>query len=479
MNYATPEGQAWLRYWVGVFGPDSALARFLRDDIEPPAHVKPAIRSKSANGHKRPQAAKPHASVKSVKPEERAARRLERDVERVKRLPVSDWAKAIIGDARIQKITLQDILDSVEDYFSLFDQLRRVNREAYAYFSRVGAPIMPPHGYIWAGELTALTVATPELLPSYFGVFLARTKEQAHEDAFAKHSSLFDFHLFEKPKNHGTVAPLGSTIFTHNTFSLKRDIFTAEERHKFPHLRRNWGSWWYLGVLPDGSVRALPHRMQAHQRLPNGDYVHHSAFHIPPGLRDWAKTCSDDIKDAHDLVRLWFNIAVAATASATAGVTVTIRKGKRAARLGVPVSNLRAFFADRDPESEGARRKAIMHLRLGHDRHMADGRIIPVGEHLSGERFFTWRGYEVTVGVPGIHFPAPEAFRDQILIEGDPDAPLPAGADRGDLAPVQFVANMMDKLIRRPIRAPIRRGQPVYRYHEAHLPAAPRDKADG
>jgi hypothetical protein len=470
MLYASTLDQAWLRYWVSVM-PDSRLSHLLREPppvvLAPPLPAPPQdarswlrpTPAPPARPPPRPRVAKPSQPKKPRPPAERAERRIARDIERVTRLPVSEWAKSIVGDPRNDHIRLEDILDGVEDYFEVFEQMRRTAPEAYQYFSKIGAPVFTAQSAIWTAQVEALTVATPEQLPSFFGVFFAHTQAEYRERILDDAPTLLDFHLFEKPKNHATIAPLGSTIFAHTSLALKRNGLTPEERRKFPSTRRNWGVWWYVGVLPDGSVRALPHRMTHYQKLPSGDGIYHSAFHIPPGLYE-----AGGDKGPHGFVRVWFNIAVAATASAVSGVTVTIRQGKRAARLGVPVGNLKAFFADRDPTSEGARRRAIMHLRLGHDRHMADGRIIAVGEHLSGERHFTWRGYEITVGVPGLHFPSPEGFNHPVWVTNDPDAPLPDDVDPDKMAPITRLANHVQTIVRKNEPVPIRHGEPTRTY---------------
>ena len=460
MNYASEIDQAWLRYWVAL-NPYSALRRFLREPSRTPVFVHHQARLRVP-----PVQPRTPKSSKARAPRDRAARQLQRQVDRVTRLPQSEWAKSIIGDGRINQITLQDVLDGIEDYFEVFEQVRRVSPPAYDYFSRVGAPIITRNSMIRASaiEENILTVGPPAQLPAYFGVFLSNTKQEYHAEIIGEKPTLFDFHLFEKPKNHGTIAPFGSTIFTHNTFSLRRNAFTREERRKFPWVRHSWGMCWYVGVLPDGTVRVLPQRMTRDQTLPNGDQVHHSAFQVPEGV-----VALGGKKGPHHFARLWFNIAVAFTASGLAGVTVTIRQGKRTARVGVPVANLRSFFADRDPASEGARRKAIMHFRHGHDRYMPDGRIIAVGEHLSGERHFFWRGYDVTVGVPGVHFPVPEVSNGYVYVENDPDAPLPPEIDPKKLVSMAWAGDRIKEVIGRRQSVRMRRGEPEMTYKKSVL----------
>lgn len=476
-RFDTPAAQAWLRLWVDLYGPGSRLQHYLKaPDVDwqqplQPRHIAPTVETNVARRRhygkaplEKAPAAKPRKSQapRSAKPRDVAERRIRRDIDRTTRLPSSDWAKSIVGDAQIADIRLQDVLDGIEDYFEIFDELRKVSPAAHKFFSRIGAPVVLGGSAIWANRFHAPRIMNAASLPSYFGAFFAKPSrpedmptDQEREEGRGWGA---EFQLFEKPKNHATVAPFGTTVFAHNSIHLKRGNLSRKEAKKRPWDAENWSYFWYVGVLPDGSVRALPHRFNRYQRLPNGDGVNHSSFEIPPGLYE----ISDTIKDPHEFARTYFNATVAFTAAATSGIQVTVKRGKRAARFGLPVTALKGVFADRAPA--GNRRKAIIHLRLSHDRHMRDGRIIHVGEHLSGERFFAWRGYDVSIGVPGIHYPAPEGFNSSIWIVDDPKAPLPPDLDLSEKVGMQKLAREMATAMDRRIRVPIRRSKPTSTY---------------
>lgn len=494
--YQSPLDQAWLRLWVGLHGPSSRLAGYLSNEATDEHWARPAARPGSGSvddqageqsrRHPRPprlegrearrdrsppvekdKARRPRPAVARPKssPGERAERRLRKDVDRFTRLPTSDWAKSLVNDPRIAEVKLQDVLDGIEDYFELFDEMRRVNVDAHAYFSRVGAPIITRGTSAWTSQIAAARIANPKELPSYFGAFFTKTKAQDREDTINDSPCFSEFYLFEKPKNHATVAPLDTTIFTHNSIRLKRDCnWTKREKKEYPWVTKNWGYWFYIGILPDGSVRALPHRFSRYQKLPGGDGVQHSSFEIPPALYEM----HNKLDDPHTVARLHFNCAFAFAAASLGGITVSIKKGKQAARFGLPVTALKDFFVDRD--AGGERKKQIMHLRLGHDRTLADGRVVLVGEHLRGERFFTWRGYEVSIGVPGIHFPSPEGNNNALWVVGDPDAPLPAYVDRSKLISMKETGKRVRDVIWEPRRVPFRRGEPTERFHRSALP---------
>jgi hypothetical protein len=142
---------------------------------------------------------------------------------------------------------------------------------------------------------------------------------------------------------------------------------------------------WLVGILPDGTIRALPQHMQRHQRLPSGDQVHHSAFEIPRGL--WDPELGGD---AHALVRKEFVLTAVCAASILSALQVTVRRGDLAVRIGIPSTSARTFFADR--ERDGDRRKPILHLRPAHYRRLASGRLTTVGDHLAGNRFLSGAG---------------------------------------------------------------------------------------
>jgi hypothetical protein len=451
--YPTEVDQGWLRLWVHHH-PESLLARYLLPMIPPPLPSPPPpplIRPPSPPKPKKPGA--PRKPREKRDPKERLERKIDREVERLRREPVSDWAKRLVGDCLTSSITLDQIIDSITVYFDIFDQMRRIDPDAYAYFSRSGVPIIMESTGFWERVIdNPQPILNADAFPAFVGAFFARTKEQERDAIINDKPSgglLLDFDYFAKPRRHDTIAPPGSTIFMHNMIALNHHCFSKRELKKFPYARGGWGIGIYVGVYPDGSVKALPHHMSHYQELPNGGGVHHSAFHIPPGIVELGKG------DPHTWVSGLFRVTLALIATSVNGLQVSIKKGKRVARFSIPIANARYFFADRDA-NDGERRKAILHLRFQHNRHLASGKVITVGEHLAGNRFFTWRGYEVSIGAAGLHFPSPEGFFEPYYQEGDPDCPPP-----DDVITLPEVGDRFQQVQWRKTRTKMRRGMPT------------------
>jgi hypothetical protein len=473
--YPTALDQAWLRWWVERYGPDSKLACYLLPEApheyRPVPHDAGQGAASNQNGkqfgrHARPPEVEKAPPQRSRKEpglgHNKSARRREKkaDAEARRMAPLSDWAKRLIGDERISDTTLDDVIDGIEDYFVTFERLRKVDKSAWIHFSRVGAPLLLRNMYMWTGHTDAPILNGGAFLPSYFGGFVPKTKEEYRKLILGDKGHLAEFFYFSKVKNPATAAPPGTTIYTQTEIYLGRDAFDKAERQRFPWATDNFGIWYYIGILPNGMVRALPMRMNNVQHLPRGGSIHTSRFQIPPGLYD--RTINDREVDPHTYAHHVFSSLLAFTASAVSGIHVTIRKGKRSARIGLPIGAIKNFFADRDPGEGQRRRKPILHLRLGHDRYLHDGRIVTVGEHLAGERRFDWRGYEISIGAPGIHFPSPEGFKGDVWETGPGTEPIPPDEE---LKPIGYIGKKLeDFTFRRPRRVRFHHGEPDHVY---------------
>jgi hypothetical protein len=476
-QFAGALGQAWLRLWVDI-NPDSPLKQYLRDTscfasalpVLPTLPTLPALpvlpvlpAAATAPPRLPPRSSRPPGQAATTrkrrvtgngatqKPRPAAKPRIT-EHQALHNVGLSDWATQLLGDARNQDHTLDDVIDGIENYFDIVGQMKKFDKHAYKYFSRIGAPLGLRHIAIWKSDFDRMKINNADSLPAFFGTFFPSTRDEFRKNV-KDDSHMFEFMYFHKMKTHATVAPLGSTVFVHNTISLKQGYLTKEELKQFPWARENWGFGWFVGVLPDGTVRALPSQMNRAQRLPGGDVIHHSNFEIPRGLSE----LSGRTRDPHELTRMMFALVLATTSSALLGLQVTIKKGARNVRFGIPISYAKTFFADRD--TNGARRNPILHLIFPHDRHMNDGRIIRVGEHLRGERQFEWRGYQVTIGAPGIHFPAPEAFVDSSWdLETLSADELPR--DEGDMMTIGQVGNTMERWMWKPRKPRFQKGVP-------------------
>ena len=469
--YPSPLDQAWLRFWVGLYGPDSRLARYIlpgepANEYRTVPQIERGVAAPDQNAKQHGRDTRPPKVEKiarersATREEKRRNKKIDADNRRME--PLSDWAKRLIGDERINDITLDSVIDGIEDYFVTFERLRKVDLHAYRYFSRIGVPLWLRN---LAAERSRFYGRIPNggvSLPSFFGAFIPRTGAEYRDEIINDKPSFGEFIYFSKVKNPATVAPLGATIFAQNEIRLGRDVFSKEELKRFPAGSANFGIWWYAGVLPDGTVRALPCRMEHYQKLPRGGGVHTSRFQIPPGLSESGRDPeTGGPLDAHTYVQINFAAVLAFTAAAVSGIHVTIRKGKRSARIGLPIAAVREFFADRDLADGRQRRKPILHLRLSHDRYLHDGRVVTVGEHLAGERQFSWRGYDISIGVPGIHFPSPEGLNIELWEDG-PDNAVPPNL--GKLQTIDRLGGAMSNLMWRQQRVRFQRGVPERTY---------------
>lgn len=371
----------------------------------------------------------------------------------------SEWARQLEGDARTSQLTLGDVLIGLDDYFRIFRQMKKANPHAYAYFSRVGAPLCFENTAAWldtihlAQEPPLVDVSS---MPSYLGVFMVRSRDRARDDLINDKPSFFDFQLYEKRRRNIIVAaPWKWTIYDHQVYSLDRDLLNKAERKKFPHAGI-WNYHYFIGVDEGGAVKALPMKMMRYQRLKSGDDICHPQFIVPPGLRDMSGKLTVD-----QYVAKVFAVIRGFCAAALSGVQLSVRRDDEIARFGIPLSYVRSFFRDR--EREGARRSPLLHL-VGEYSYDRSGRTVTVGEHLRGARRFKWRGHDIVVSAPGIHYVEPETLSCETLTDED-ILPLPrdGGITLGE------AAAMMQNEIEAAPRVPFRKGMPTVRRPRANL----------
>jgi hypothetical protein len=101
-----------------------------------------------------------------------------------------------------------------------------------------------------------------------------------------------------------------------------------------------------------------------------------------------------------ELATRLFALVVNMSESASGGAAqVRVKKGKVAAMFNIEIERTPYFFKDRERRvNVNGNRKKIFHVVRAHHRRGA-----PVRISTRGEREFMWRGYEVTITVPGLH----------------------------------------------------------------------------
>jgi hypothetical protein len=124
------------------------------------------------------------------------------------------------------------------------------------------------------------------------------------------------------------------------------------------------------------------------------------AWHIPTEFEMWAKSHNLDpqVHLGHLFCEAlkfyeWTNYSV---------VRVAVHKGDLTATFGVNIRRMSYFFRDRDIHlNVKGHRKKMFHMVRAHERHLADGKVVPIKIQFRGENEFEWAGYNVKITVPG------------------------------------------------------------------------------
>jgi hypothetical protein len=285
------------------------------------------------------------------------------------------------------------ILDQLDEYFLVLGRMRKSDHNAYDYFSRVGAYVVP-----WRPDDefdTNMAAEWMKVLPTRGGVFCYHPKSAADDE---KHGWLMPrmvyFKKYDPPhaprqiERVNTGAVYVVTIYWDDPANVKHGSPT-----EFP-----------LAVTSQGEVRIL--RVQTRGQIVRSRRG--GRFYAPTerwGIDDWFKTWAVEKNVSPvSLLTSLFHIYVSLQESAVRGSMTRIvatRDGKACA-FSVDILRMPYFFADRDVRV-GLRRKRIFHIVRTHERNLKGGRVSKVRTHFRGERDFTWNGYAVNVSVPGWH----------------------------------------------------------------------------
>jgi hypothetical protein len=379
---------------------------------------------------------------------------------------IGTWRRKLAGSRRNKGINLAEVLNGIEDYFECFRALKKVDPFAYHYFSRVGLPITGEESIaIWAKELD-----NPEPLeksakfPMFFGSYNptpdGKDKENWEKDGISLPEAFY-FHRVKPGREALVLAGPGVVVYRVIECYLPRRW--APKGHV---LTRSAANYWYLGVSPDGSIHALPFRWFRHCGAETFSGFGFPQYLSAPRLKNVPMVKAQLERGANlplqDIyAHAYFSFARAMTIAALEGVQISIRRDGMTARVGVPLHLVPSFFRDRDftVDSQG-RREKIFHAVAAHDRHFADGRVIPVGEHFRGLRRFRWKDWEVAISVPGIHHHAAEGI-DVDTFEIDDVDPVPPGMEDA-----RVLSRFAGKLAweRGGNKGLMRKGQPTRRY---------------
>jgi hypothetical protein len=340
------------------------------------------------------------------------------------------WRRKLSGSIRNHRFTLADLLPMLNDYFASFRYLRRCDRQAYAYYSRVGLPLHPYKGSLWRVELDdPPLIKDPASLPMCFGSYNPVPRD---EDRTAQYQMPHVTYMF---RHKTAVVAAAPDMIVYQVV----EWYTRRPWAERGLAKKNVGFYWYLGIGSDGFCRALPFRWFSQYRTNRQKTYTESYFGIPGGLVEMAECAKSGgaLKEPSNRslvdrwAHLWFSCVRALSMGALDGVQVSFRRDGMTARVGIPLQQVSDFFRDRElTGGVGNRRGKIFHSVAAHERHMADGRTVAVGEQFRGIREFDWKGYRVLITVPGMHHPAVEGLAtdayDEELLDKRKGIDMPA-----------------------------------------------------
>jgi len=317
------------------------------------------------------------------------------------------------------------ILDQLPRYFKILKRMKKGDREAYNYFSRAGAWIMPENYSrdMVGGDRDPLFNAA-ELSPWWktnrptrgmvvFGAWksIGEEDEIGHPFINLHAVSFVKYAAGKQPPDiqqvrHGDVYKV--TMYWDD---LAKWV-GRKHRHGVPQD-------FAVVVFPNGNVEPLNTMFTEYTKIrakrSSGSVKKGETFRVPyTRFGIWPEYVRQ--KGTVEAARKWlvevFIMAANQYECTSNGFTrISVTKNNITASFAVDILRTPYFFKDRDATTlVNGRRKKIFHIVRSHHRHLNNGRVIPVRTHFRGDRSFTWNSYKVSVSVPGWHFATENAI---------------------------------------------------------------------
>lgn len=285
------------------------------------------------------------------------------------------------------------ILDQLDKYFLILRRLKKADRDAWDFFSTVGATLLPMGTQYSRGQLSARWLETR---PAVGGIVWCGKGWESIE--FQRHKIVPRMMYFSKFKRGALdVEPSakGAALYLFTVY------WDDPDDPKMKPLPVTVG----IEISPTGDVRALRSRMpqaptdskrrgDRRFRIPSRHYAFEGIF---------AHMAAEHDEAVGAYLAGLFILAADAWSNAVDGsmTRVAVSRDGLTAAFGVNIERTPYFFKDRDLRTN--QRKKIFHIVRTHERDLGDNRTVSVRTHFRGERAFAWNGYDVLISVPGYH----------------------------------------------------------------------------
>lgn len=273
---------------------------------------------------------------------------------------------------------LGDLLDQLDAVFQDLPKFKKSDPEAYKLYSKIGATVRSSDAVL----TTYLEPYIARELPTFGCMYMGC---EPNDVDFAP--MRFAYILKEtRPIN---VQTTNATVYRCGlTFSLDDRVVATS---------------FYVAVT-GGSIKPLKVCRPTQHVVGKGtkqSFFYRMEWKWPAALAELATKVDRDIEEyAGEL----FSVIANAAYERERGITVSVnRRGKKAV---FSIDMLRApyFFSDREKvTNENGRTKKIFHYVRGHERTFADAKKKFVKGHWRGLRRFSWNGYDVRIGMPGLN----------------------------------------------------------------------------
>ncbi len=274
---------------------------------------------------------------------------------------------------------LKDVLGSLRQCQTMLRKLRRWDRTAYDYHSRVGAKVMPSKIEIYLGVLSK--------------EFLERRPGNGMTLLFEKNEKEYYPQLFFLQK---MVSPIDVQSTIMKIYMCSSIFFVKKVAY---------GITYHVAVSKSGDVKLLRERQLIMQKLPKKRRVlHRMGWGHNESLMFWYRERIEALKSyTLEEYAVFRFCATANMISYPADDELLIRCTKNNITAAFNVSTKRTpyFFNDRQTTlAVDGKRKRIFHIVREHTRILESGHISNVKEHYRGERKFTWGGHDVVISLP-------------------------------------------------------------------------------
>lgn len=284
------------------------------------------------------------------------------------------------------------ILDSLDEYLPYIKRLRKRDPDAYKTYRRIGAYILPPSILADRRGVEPAIQARP---PAFGAIAIGIGTR--NDSVFSGVPVRFVYFTKINPGTKGVERVNAGVVY--KVCFYHDDIKNQKIRDIGAGVTRTF----YVQLAPDGDVRALrvlkDERQVIRHRKGGVTEVCHQRWGVPPGFETGDdrnhQPLSTFIREAFTLcLNFW------GTAAREHMIRVNAVKGGITMPFSVDPTRTATFFGDREHVVEAGVTKRIFHVVRPHVRRKP-GRAVGVKLHFRGLQNFMWKGYSISITVPG------------------------------------------------------------------------------